>query len=1106
MFGRIKSALMRVLCGLRKKESAQTGTGLGTSFQIDSRGRKEHLRILWEVHLDHFRRFGRLEDIERVVEYATLALNMTPEDDPDLPRRHAALGVSYSDRYRRLGELPDLEKAIECLSRALELTPEGHPDLPRRHADLGASYGDRYRRLGVLADLDKAIEWDSSALDLTPEDHPDLSRRHAALGASYGDRYRRQGELEDLKKVVEYNSRALALTPDGHSEMPSRHAALGASYSDRYRRLGDLVDLEESIKCEHRALALTPDGHPELQFRHSALGASYSDRYRRLGELTDLEKTIECLSCALKLTPQGHPVLPRRHADLGASYTDRYRRLGELGDLEKSIEFNSHALTLTPEGHSDLPRRYADLGVSHIDRYQRLGELDDMDKAIEYGTKALHLTPNGHPHLQMRHATLGVSYGDRYRRMGKITDLDNAVEHFFRALKLTPEVHSDLPSRYADLGSSYSDRYRRLGELTDLEESIKCNSCALKLAPEGHPHLPRWHTDLGGVYSDRYRRLGKLADLEKALECRYRHLDEPADLEKAIELDSRALSLTPEGHPDLPRRYAALGVSYGDRYERIGALSDLDKAIECHSNALSLTPDGHPHLSSRHYNWATSYHYRYQHTHDLSHLKVSLDSFRKASQLLNGAPRDVFNHALNWAKLASKHSYLNCIEAFRATIGLLPHFIWLGTTASQRYHDLLSAKSVGVRAASAAILSSEYSLALEWLEHARCVVWNQSLMLRSPLESLELSHPELAIQLRSVSHQLHHANSESPSHSSSVSAEHRHRLAIEYNDLVAETRKMPSFEDFLRPVSSDKTRCDALLVIPECNEIIHVPLPDFNWNKAQHTYSEMEKSIRNKQSIERGVERRPVQEEEVDFKNVLADLWYSVVKPVLDFLGYMRRTLMKRKYDPAFPRTLSSSSRVLVIGQDATPGHQPLPGTAKELEYVVSHIKGRVEYLELFGDQATTTTVLEAMEQHEWVHLACHAHQNVQDPTDSGFFLHDGTLDLASINQRSFKSKGLAFLSACQTATGDEKLPDEAIHLASGMLMAGYSSVIATMWSVYDEDAPLVADRVYAQLMKDRRIGNGEAGKALHDAIAELRRKVGEKEFSRWVPYIHVGS
>ncbi|KAL5641639.1 hypothetical protein ACGC1H_001946 [Rhizoctonia solani] len=145
------------------------------------------------------------------------------------------------------------------------------------------------------------------------------------------------------------------------------------------------------------------------------------------------------------------------------------------------------------------------------------------------------------------------------------------------------------------------------------------------------------------------------------------------------------------------------------------------------------------------------------------------------------------------------------------------------------------------------------------------------------------------------------------------------------------------------------------------------------------------------------------------------------------------------------------------------------------------------------------------MEHHDWVHLACHANQNVEDPTKSGFYLHDGTLDLAAITRRSFRNKGLAFLSACQTATGDEKLPDEAVHLASGMLMAGYPSVIATMWSVSDEDAPFVANRVYSQLMKTGKIGNGEVGRALHDAVAELRGRIGEKEFIRWVPYIHIG-
>ncbi|CEL58410.1 hypothetical protein RSOLAG1IB_08517 [Rhizoctonia solani AG-1 IB] len=209
---------------------------------------------------------------------------------------------------------------------------------------------------------------------------------------------------------------------------------------------------------------------------------------------------------------------------------------------------------------------------------------------------------------------------------------------------------------------------------------------------------------------------------------------------------------------------------------------------------------------------------------------------------------------------------------------------------------------------------------------------------------------------------------------------------------------------------------------------------------------------------------------------------------------------------PVTPSSLGPGSQLLAVGLQFTPGQTPLMGTAGELSSIQAHTYHVAGYTQLLNDQATTTAVLDAMETHDWVHLACHANQNIVDPTKSGFYMHDGTLDLASINRRSFKGKGLAFLSACQTAKGDEKLPEKAIHLASGMLMAGYSSVIATMWSVIDDDAPLVADRVYAQLMKGGKIGNRESGKALHKAVGELRDKVGEKAFERWVPYIHVGS
>lgn len=107
---------------------------------------------------------------------------------------------------------------------------------------------------------------------------------------------------------------------------------------------------------------------------------------------------------------------------------------------------------------------------------------------------------------------------------------------------------------------------------------------------------------------------------------------------------------------------------------------------------------------------------------------------------------------------------------------------------------------------------------------------------------------------------------------------------------------------------------------------------------------------------------------------------------------------------------------------------------------------------------------------------------------------------------KSFKSAEIAFLSACQTATGDEQRPEEAVHLAAGMLMAGFRSVYATMWSIGDADAPVVAKEVYTYLLKEGgQLNRGKEAYAMHHAVERLREKVGEEAFVKWVPFIHFG-
>ncbi|CAE6465909.1 unnamed protein product [Rhizoctonia solani] len=1150
-----------------------------------------------------FERLGELKDVEQAVEYGYLEVSLMTPGHPELPSRLANLAASHSYRFQRLGELGDLEKAIKCGGYAATLAPYDHPHLPGLLTNLGVSHKNRFKRLGDLDDLEKAIEYQSDAVDLTPKGHPSLPSYLANLATSYTHRFQRLDKLADLEKAIKYGANAVTFTPHGHSHLPGLLANLGICHENRFERLGELDDLKKAIECQSHAITLTPYGHPDLPRILASLSVTHRNRFKRLGDLGDLEKAIECGSHAVLLTPKGHPDLSSRLASLGASHNHRFERLGELSDLERAIECGSYAVTLNPRGHPQLPSRLANLGASHRNRFKRLGELSDIEKAIECESCAVNLTPVDHPDLPNRLASLGASHSYRYGRIGELIDLEKAIECGSRAINLTPDAHPNLAYLLAYLGASHKNRFDHLGELGDLDKSIEYQTRAVRLTPNGHPNLSGQLAGLGASYSRRFECLGKLSDIEKAIECeshavaltpyghhdllgrlanlgashshRYKHLGELSDLYDATEYQHRVVILTPKGHAHLPRRLANLATSHGHRFQRLGDPSDLERAIEYQYQAVTLTAHGHPDLTWQHFNLATCYFYLSLYSGHPSHQQGSFYFFCLSTQSVSGAPRLKFDNALRWAQLASRNSFLRPLEAYQTAIDLLPQFVWLGATTTQRYEDLETVEALAVQAASTAIASSDYTLALEWLEHARCVVWNQSLMLRSPLDELRSANLSLATRLQEVADDLHSASLESRESRAresgsmtpeQVAQEHR-ALAEEYKDLLAQVREMPGFEDFLQPIKANdlicaarygpvvvinchEDRCDALVILPGQNNINHIPLSNFTKDKAQRTRFEMGHLLRSNRIREGGIERRPMlPAQEVDFESLLAVLWYNVVKPVLDYLGYTSNVstaalphitwcptgaisflplhaagdynqpssrvfdYVVSSYTPTLtallastPSLLTLNPQVLAIGQPNTPGHTELPGTTKELAYVKAHTEGKVEYSQLVESQATKMKVLDAMEKHDWVHFACHAHQNVQDPTMSGFFLHDDTLDLASINRRLFKNKGLAFLSACQTATGDEKLPDEAIHLSSGMLMAGYSSVIGTMWSVVDEDAPFVADKVYGQLMKEKKLGNGKAGKALHSAIAALREQVGEKSFGRWVPYIHIGS
>jgi CHAT domain-containing protein len=90
--------------------------------------------------------------------------------------------------------------------------------------------------------------------------------------------------------------------------------------------------------------------------------------------------------------------------------------------------------------------------------------------------------------------------------------------------------------------------------------------------------------------------------------------------------------------------------------------------------------------------------------------------------------------------------------------------------------------------------------------------------------------------------------------------------------------------------------------------------------------------------------------------------------------------------------------------------------------------------------------VVDALPRADIVHLACHGVQDLEDPLKSGFCLGDGKLSVSKLMDIKLDHPFLAYLSACETAKGDRKQPDQVIHLAAAMLFCGFPNVVATMW------------------------------------------------------------
>ncbi|KAG2003068.1 hypothetical protein CC2G_003701 [Coprinopsis cinerea AmutBmut pab1-1] len=291
--------------------------------------------------------------------------------------------------------------------------------------------------------------------------------------------------------------------------------------------------------------------------------------------------------------------------------------------------------------------------------------------------------------------------------------------------------------------------------------------------------------------------------------------------------------------------------------------------------------------------------------------------------------------------------------------------------------------------------------------------------------------------------------------------------------------------------------------------------------------------------------RRTVQD---DFRQLLGVLWFVIAQPVIRALDVQKTDTPRRLWwcptgpfaflpihaagvytshneecDCVFDYVVSSycsSPQDLVAPPPIRPNpdfkmlvaiepESKLPATRIELEKIQSRIpdiRHLVTRIDSTSAPTSPKTILEDIKTSSIVHFGCHGSQDPSNPLDSCLLLSGGRLTISSLIRECQTSEAaLAYLSACETAMGDEERPDESLTLAATMQFAGFRGV-ATMWEIEDEDGPIVADAFYGYLFRE---GSAvapditDAASALHLATKVLRDL--DRPFHRWVPFVHYG-
>jgi len=976
-----------------------------------------------------------------------------------------------------------------------------------RDTDAGHAQFAEYMTSEAVSHLNDAVQHFQLVLDQCPVGHPD----HAAALTNLA--YARlagyiQNHLQDINTTTSLFHESLALRPQGHPDhAPSLYNLIRALIW-RYNKESTTVYIHESAQLCCKLLPLCPEGTYLRDIRVD----SVVDYVITNLPVDGSDAGIHLRRIMLEICPVGQQHRQKALDKLSWSLVVRFKQRGNVDDIDESIHLRREAVSLCPEVHSHYDSYLNNLALSLLTRFDHQGKPNDLDEAISLYEEALHLCPVGKESRDVSLDNLGGALVTRFKKYGDIDDITGAISLHREALKLHPPGHPRRDATLNKLALALKNRYDLLHVSKDIYEAIDHYRECLQLVQHDHPvhHVA-------------------LFSLSSALCSRFTHTLKNEDVEEAIDLCQKSLAILPSLHPERYYSYLWLTNAYLPRYQIQHNPADLSLAVENFRLASGHPTQGFPHRIQTALHWVTA---AESHQHD-----SALEAYQVCLELFD-------SHAMTRSSITSRRE------------------------AATAFH---SAHSLPVDAASCAIRRGSLQRAVELMEQGRGQQWSLASRLKTPVEDLESTNSKLAHNYLELSKRVSNAAQSSATVTDRAAADRAateyRRLTRQWEAVVAEIRDIRAFSRFLLPplyedlqtaarqgpviiLIASQYSCSAI-IIPTSGEPHHVPLSSVTLADLKTLKNRFTRAIRH-------ASRMNPRESRTDLIVLLRTIWDEIMLPIVKVLEYVlelkhrsriwlcptaaftsiplhaanpcqtkadrsgKEPCLEDLYICSYTPTLSALVRSRQMMKKRVPPSfvaigQGQPGAGKgkalltvdsELELVHKLVPVTANRTTISGDAATRTGALEALERNTWVHLACHGKQDPTQPYNSHFVMRDEHLTLLDIMEKDIPHAEFAFLSACHTAVGDEKTPDEVIHLAAGLQFSGFKSVIGTLWEVDDGVAKHIVEAFYKYMFMDLKDGAGvvmdcsKAAWALNCATHAVKTKV---PLEQRIVFIHIG-